>query len=371
MSIVTSQQSLSSERKEIMNIFRRIIAFVLALIVSIPATSASAAGTLTVTLASANTSPVFVGSELDIDLIFSAVGVSPNVSLATIYLSYDPDFVEPIGYPIDANAAVVSRSGFFNPNLIFSPSFDLTDPPSGCQITQCIYLLVGGTALTTKIGAVARFRFRVKAEGEVNFEVKKLDVKNVNGDDVVDITPASDVKLSVTAYSDTNGSVYTTITGNVLKKDKPSGPSECIKISATQTGSTISYPDSTDINGNFKNLYLYPNTYNLKAEYPGYLSSQKSLTIKSIGQPDDLDVGTTILRGGDVNKDNSINMIDIQMIINQHGKTAGVVGCESSNAVPYGWLDPIDINDDKIINISDLAIAIGNYGLTTTDTTWP
>jgi len=354
--------------------FRRIIAIFLAVILSLPATSVSAAGTLTVTLASANVSPIFVGSELNIDLIFSAVDVSPNVSLATIYLSYDPDFVEPIGYPADANTAVVARPGFFDSTPIFVSSFVLTDLfPDGCPApTHCVYLMVGGLAPTTKTGAVARFRFTVKAEGEVKFDVKKLDVKDVDGSDIAGITPTSDVKLSVTAYSDTTGSSGNTkITGNVLKKGMPPGSNECIKISAAPTGSTFSIPDKTDLNGGFNNLYLSPGTYNLKAEDPGYVSSQKSLTIKPLGQPDSLDVGTTVLRGGDVNKDNAINMIDIQMIINKYGRTAGFVGCVDPNTVPYGWLDPIDINDDQIINISDLAIAAGNYGLTTANTTWP
>jgi hypothetical protein len=74
-----------------------------------------------------------------------------------------------------------------------------------------------------------------------------------------------------------------------------------------------------------------------------------------------LDFGTVTLRGGDVNGDNAINILDIGAIISRFGRTGAAV--RSSNPACTISDDPADINDDGIINISDLAIAAGNWGL--------
>ena len=102
--------------------------------------------------------------------------------------------------------------------------------------------------------------------------------------------------------------------------------------------------------------------HTLRAEYPGYLASQKTITIGAGGGQ--LDAGPTTLRGGDINGDNKINILDVGMVIGNFGAAAPVGSLLGCPAPPPLSLDPVDLNDDGAINISDLAIIAGsNFGM--------
>ncbi len=96
---------------------------------------------------------------------------------------------------------------------------------------------------------------------------------------------------------------------------------------------------TTATNGNFSLSVPQGGTYLLQATYPGYLKSQRS-NVYIAGAT--INLAETWLKGGDVNADNNINILDVVTIISRYGTT--------------GWTpeDPVDINDDGIINIFDL-----------------
>jgi hypothetical protein len=68
------------------------------------------------------------------------------------------------------------------------------------------------------------------------------------------------------------------------------------------------------------------------------------------------------LRGGDVNADKAINILDIGAIISKFSSTGVNVRSDLADCTDAD--EPADINDDGNINISDLAIAAGNWGRT-------
>jgi hypothetical protein len=85
----------------------------------------------------------------------------------------------------------------------------------------------------------------------------------------------------------------------------------------------------------------------VQASYNGYLKTQKT-NVYVVGAT--VSLGSTELKGGDINGDNNINILDIVSIISKYGTT--------------GWAasQPADINDDGNVNIFDLTIAAGNFG---------
>ena len=179
-----------------------------------------------------------------------------------------------------------------------------------------------------------------------------------------DINPrVADAEIRVVYYDKLVApSISPVVRGMVLRQGTPANPNPgggtlaCSEVNAV----------FTDPSGKFEFSLINPlsGTYIIGARYPGYLSSETTITI-----PPSKDVGTTTLCGGDVNADRVINILDIGTITANFGKTNMPVRSEVS--VPPLFPDdcadpdePTDINDDSLVNISDLAIAAGNWGLT-------
>ncbi|HLO17611.1 MAG TPA: hypothetical protein VK206_22465, partial [Anaerolineales bacterium] len=167
--------------------------------------------------------------------------------------------------------------------------------------------------------------------------------------------------------------VSRTIQGVVQRQGTPANPNlgggtpACSEVKLI-SGAANFGPVFTDGVGNFSLTNPPSGIQKIHAEYPGFLASEKTLTISS-GGPPSINVGATVLRGGDVNADSKINILDIGKIISLFGKT----GFEVRSDAAGGCADPdepTDINDDGNVNISDLAIAAGNWGLTG-PTNWP
>lgn len=134
---------------------------------------------------------------------------------------------------------------------------------------------------------------------------------------------------------------------------------------------TTTFPISVNTPGGFI-VTLPSGTGNntVRASYPGYLAAQK--TNVAVLNNGDVLIGTTKLVGGDVNGDGAINILDIVIIIGNMGTSsvpirssaqscAGIAGTQGSEA-PAPSDSALDINDDGVIDISDLAIAAGNFG---------
>lgn len=157
-------------------------------------------------------------------------------------------------------------------------------------------------------------------------------------------------------------SLSSSVNGTVLRQGTPAHPNPGGgTLACTMVGSAF-----TDPSGKFEFSLIDPlsDTYIIGAGYPGYLSSETTVTI-----PPSRDVGTTTLCGGDVNADRVINILDIGTIIGKFGSAGVPVRSDLSDppVFPADCTDPdesTDINDDGNVNISDLAIAAGNLGLT-------
>lgn len=83
------------------------------------------------------------------------------------------------------------------------------------------------------------------------------------------------------------------------------------------------------------------------ATYPNYLPNASWVCLSN----KTTNAGTATLLGGDVNNDSCINILDITLIISKLGQ-----GSSTS-------CSPTDINGDCRVDVSDLAIATGNFGL--------
>jgi hypothetical protein len=233
--------------------------------------------------------------------------------------------------------------------------------PGGSGL-PCVHLVVAGPAQTTQSGAAARFHFQGTATGTACFSVLSSKLVDANGFDVTHgIVPPNPTCVEI---------VSRTLQGTVQRQGTPasvgSGTPACSEVSLTSGGGTFG-PVLTDASGNFSMTNPPTGVQSLQAKYPGYLVSAKSITISSNG-PLSSNMGMTTLRGGDVNGDSRINILDVGSIISKFGRTGVDVRSDLPDCADAD--EPADINDDGSINVSDLAIAAANWGLTG-PTSWP
>ena len=298
-----------------------------------------------------------IGQEVAFDLVFSVANINPGVGGAEIYLSFDNSRVTPPTTP-GVNAAEV-RPDFFGVSTV---SINEVLPAAQCLPVggsqPCIHLVLAGPAQVTQTGVAVRFHFIGLTQGQqpACFYVSQSTLVDADGFRV-DSAPAQPVCVNI--------QVNAQATGTVLRQGTPGNPNQgggtlaCASVRALGTSSFG--PSNTDITGAFSLSNLTVGTYTFRATYPGYLPSEKSGVVVA-NNAQVFSVGATSLRGGDVNNDNAINILDIGTIISKFGQTGAAVGSTSANCTTTD--NPIDVNDDGSINISDLAIAAGNWGKT-------
>jgi hypothetical protein len=351
--------------------YRWIMIAFLVLALAIPATPVSAAQTVSLQLTSPKPNPAMVGGEITFDLAVNAeqnnLPPLPNprgVAGIELYLSYNPAVVTPPTTPGSTAAEVL-------PDFFGAANVSVNDllPAGSCRNATgtlltglpCIHLVVVGPPQASQSGIAARFHFRVLVSPpptSATFTIVSATVVNDSGG----VLPAP-LLNGPDLNSPENGNPCPApapgtlcipiqarvVQGKVLLQGATAGHAGT-NLTATSSAGWRYDGVTTDVNGNFTFNNLPHGTYDIRATHPGYLDSIKI----GVAVPDNattINIGTTTLVGGDVNSTGNINILDIGSIISQFN-----LG---------GRSHPIDINDDTVVNISDLAIAAGNWNFVT------
>lgn len=337
-----------------MKTYRWIVATILIALIGLPITTVSAFSTISLTSSKPN--PAMIGGEITFDFAVSVDKINPGVSGIEIYLSYDPSLVTPPTTP-GSTAAEVLPDFFGVSNFSINEVLPAAQCPEAAK--PCIHLVLAGPPQSSQTGIAARFHFRALATGTATFGIVKAVLVDANGFNVPIDQPSSQSTISQLIQNRAT-------TGTVLRQGVPAGTNNgggTLACSNVTAGGTWNYGPVLTVapTGKFNFADVPTGTYTLRAKYPGYLDSQKT----GVAIPDNsltVDVATTTLRGGDVDGNNAINILDIGVIISKFGKTG--VAVRSATPAACGTDEPADINDDGAINISDLAIAAGNWGAT-------
>ena len=96
-------------------------------------------------------------------------------------------------------------------------------------------------------------------------------------------------------------------------------------------------------------IYVIPGTYDILLDKGGYLDH--IYISKTVNEGDTIDLGTKTLLAGELNKDGSIEISDLSLLLNSFGIT--------STDITFN--PDMDFNDDKVIDISDLSILLSDY----------
>ncbi len=169
----------------------------------------------------------------------------------------------------------------------------------------------------------------------------------------VDTSTETPPATSTTAPTDTP-TAAPVLVGHVTWQGRPAQPNAAQQLPITLTlkqGSTeVNYPSqTTDASGYFTvSLSGLPNgTYNWRAKDPKYLAN--SGTVQLAGSQN-LEMG--LMRAGDCNNDNVINVSDFNILKGTFGKSLG----------DNGYDDRADFTGDHAVSVSDFNLVKGNFG---------
>ncbi len=337
-----------------MKTYKRIFVVILAIALILPTITVNAQGSRSaaITFTTATPNPINIGSETVFDLVISVANIDPGVAGAEVYVKYNSALVGPPASPSVAFAEVL-------PDFFGASNFsvnEVTQCPGSTD--SCIHLVLAGPPQVTHSGVAARFHFQGLAAGSACFSVVQSTLADGNGFQVTHTAPSEQCVTVNPALKNA--------TGVVLRQGVPANPNAGGGTLACSEVTANGVAVKTDNAGKFTLNNVPVGTYAIRATYPGYLASEKSITVAATS-PALIDLGTTTLRGGDVNNDAKINILDIGAITGKFGKTGLAVGSASATCAVTD--EPADINDDGQINISDLAIAAGNW-VKTGSTPW-
>jgi hypothetical protein len=251
-----------------------------------------------------------------------------------IYISYDPAIVM-FGY-------IEPKTGFFdNPQNHSTTACPANFAPTPPQNTSCLHIAMtqqpGAGPVYNRTGVLATLHW--------------VGVKN--GSSQLIFTPES----YLIQYPDNGKYSFTTVTpltvnigpaGIVQGYVKRYGYigtaaySAPVTVTASMGGGPATSVLANPATGYFSFSVQTGGSYSVKALYPGYLAAKRDNVYVSGAF---IDIGTTYLKGGDVNLDNCVNIFDLVMMAAWLGKT---------NALN-------DINDDNIVDIYDLTLAVGSF----------
>lgn len=283
-----------------------------------------------------------VGYTFTTDVSLSVSNVAPGwtgIQGVELWIVFDPAVVAVEDE--DMNAAngtqVKVTTEFFGTTIIVAKNEVVACPGGG----TCVHLVLGHTSnpILNKTGRVAKITWSSLAVGNAGFAVDPATV--MSNDEGTDIPINSVTVPNITIVEP--GFIMGTVTRQGTRTDHA-----LTDVSAYNIGGGVVTTVQTIADGSFTMAVPIGGTYLLQASYNGYLKAQRSNTYV---------VGGTVwmpsvqLKGGDVTGDNNINILDIVSIISFYG----------TNGLPT--TDANDINDDGIVDIYDLTIAAGNFGL--------
>lgn len=312
--------------------------------------------------------PATLGNGFLIDNLATFSGPAPTPSLAfnpttasmsvggsaTVNLDLN-SVVNLYGYQFQVNydATKVSASGAF-----VNSFFDTTGGsiPGGwsasCASGVCKFAVskvAPGGAPVTGSGTLAQITFTGTAPGIVPL--------TFSGDILSDRNGTALSHTLGTATLTVNGSA--TLTGTVnLQGRTPPGPGDTTGTVTLTDTSGVLPPTVVTIAANgswFASVPVSPGgtTYQLDAAHSLYLGNRHAGIAVLTG--DTLPVPTTTLKGGDADNSGLIDVSDLTCIGGAFGGLPAVCGATGNS----------DINADGAVNILDLVLAGGNYGLAT------
>ncbi len=245
------------------------------------------------------------------------------------------------GHEITAGAGLVTaQAASYTAGTIFGGEPTLAGPNT--LPLYALALQAGGTQATGSF-TLGSVDYQANTPGQASFDLINLILGDINGQAIPDVAAA------VTSATVTIEDLILSLSGTV----DPEGYAHANDLSCTLEGNPT-YDDFTTTFGPADNTtdFIFTNIQGqpawLQVDGPSHVTCEQTLTFPP-DAGDEVLPDSLVLRAGDVNSDDAVDITD-----------AAAIGLEYGNAAS----GELDINGDGVINILDLIHVGRNYGTT-------
>jgi hypothetical protein len=311
-----------------------------------------------VTITDVTSGAPVIGATFTTDVMVSiANNADPQVGVmgVELWIPFDAAVVnvsDADGNPANGTQVEITN-GFFDGNLVIGANQVYYSAPSiphppECDTAACIHIAVSHTGgsgpITNRSGRVAIVTWAGAAVGPTEIDLAVVGT-GVPPGSVLSDPDGQPIPINSVTVPSIN-IIEAGIIEGIVRRQGTATDHANVDVVALAVGDSVVASGVTNADGTFSLPVPVGSTYTVQAAYNGYLNSQKN-SVYVVGAT--VDIGTTVLRGGDVNADGCVNILDIVRIISAFGTSS----LPPTNAE--------DINDDGTVNILDLTMASGNF----------
>lgn len=294
---------------------------------------------------------VAVNETFDVNIDFTEV---KDLYSAQFSLTYDKDLVKGSVTP---SVVLATYQEEVNPGVSPIIKEETADLGNGQAKTDYVISLAGLPAGYSGKGALASFHFASPETGEFTFSLSSVRVLNSESEDItlgkvtsgtvkVTSTPTPDPdqfkitgSIDAEAFQDVNYSDTWYQGADGIHKVVV----EAVNAKGQVAGSGVVTADGT------YTIEVPKGTYTVRVVVPGHISESSSVTVDG-----NESVNFGPLTAGDVNQDGHVNLVDLQL-------AAKVFGAVKGSSWPNAKTSAADLNRDNSIDLLDISYIINNY----------
>jgi PKD repeat protein len=264
-----------------------------------------------------------VAVEIRVDGVSNLYGVDLQLSFDYTRVQVVDDDVAAPGIQITPGPFLPPGSGFIQNN----------SANNSTGVIRYVFTLQNPAPAVTGSGLLATIHFRGLSTGTANLAFTLGQLVDRYGQQLCSTTQGGSLEVVITTGS---------INGTVSLQSRTNHSGTSVTAGALP-------PVTTAANGTFTIAGVPAATYTVVASKAGYLSARKTGVV--VPPSGTVNIGSTMLLGGDANNDGTISIVDLVIVGAMYGSTPPADG-------------RADINGDGTCNLVDLVLVGANYNKT-------
>lgn len=294
---------------------------------------------------------VSINETFNVDIDFTD---TKDLYSAQFSLTYDKDLLKGSVTP---SVALATYQEEVNPGVSPIIKEETTDLGNGMAKTDYVISLAGIPSGYSGEGALASFNFASPETGDFTFSLSNVRVLNSESEDIrLEKVTGGTVKVTSTPTPDPDqfkitGSIDAEAFQDVNYSDtwyQGADGIHKVVVEAVSADGQVAGAGVVTADGTYT-IEVPKGTYTVRVVVPGHISESSLVTVNS-----NESVNFGPLTAGDVNQDGHVNLVDLQLV-------AKVFGAVKGSSWPNAKTSAADLNRDNSVDLLDVSYIINNY----------